>query len=131
MKRFIIYGSFVLLLLFGGIGQVQAFTEIDTNPFWNGTSYISSFGYPDTATYGQVITAPTNGDVALQSFSFQMNMTDSACAFRGYVYAWDGTKATGPALFKGPIQTTLGSGAYEKIDFKAEGVILTPGAQCV
>jgi len=130
MKRFITYCSFALLMLLGSIGQLQASTTIDTTPFWDGTAFISSFGYPNTATYGQVITAPTNGDVVLTNFAFYMKLP-ATCTFTGYVYAWDGTKATGTALYKSPTMATLGSGGFEKIVFKTPGVTLTPGAQYV
>jgi hypothetical protein len=130
MKRFMIYASLVLLLWFGSVGQIQAFTAIDTTPYWKGINPVAIFGYPGTATYGQVITAPTNGDNVLKSFSFHMNLPDT-CTFTGYVYAWDGEKAAGTALYKGPTMATLGSGTLEKIDFKTGGVTLTPGAQYV
>ncbi len=117
-------------MLLGSIGQALAFTTIDTTPYWNGTAYISSFGYPDTATYGQVITTPTNTDVVLRSFSFHMKLPET-CTFRGYVYAWDGTKATGTALYRSSTMATLGSGTFEEVDFKTEGITLAAGTQYV
>ena len=36
-----------------------AATLVNTYPGWNGTSFISSFGVPNTETYGQLITVPT------------------------------------------------------------------------
>lgn len=130
MKRLLISVSFVLLMLLGSFGQLQASTTIDTTPYWNGSTFISSFGYPNSSTYGQVITAPTNTDTVLQSFSFHMNLP-ATCTFNGYVYAWDGTKATGTALYKSSTMATLGSGSFEKIVFKTEGITLIPGNQYV
>ena len=127
MKRFMVCASFILLLLLGSIGQIQAFTTIDTTPNWPGGS-VTPFGYPIFSTFGQVITVPTTDDTVLQSFSFHMRLPDT-CTFRGYVYAWDGTKATGAALYASPTMATLGSGAFEKIEFKTEGITLAPGAQ--
>jgi len=130
MKQLMVLTGFILLLLLGGIGQVQASTKIDTTPYWDGSHFISSFGKPDTSTYGQVITAPSNGDSVLQSFSFNMNQLKTT-VFRGYVYAWDGAKATGPALYESSPTTTAGSGVYDKIEFKTLGIQLTPGAKYV
>jgi hypothetical protein len=130
MKRFMIYGSFTLLLLLCSIGQIQALTTIDTTPSWNGTTFISSFGNPNTATYGQVVTVPSTNDTVLQSFSFYIKLSDT-CPFRGYVYAWDGTKATGSALYKSPVRWTSSFDNFEEVTFETGGIALTPGAQYV
>ncbi len=102
---------------------------IDTTPSWNGSQSVCCFGYPDTATYGQTITAPGSG-ASLQSFTFYMNQPAS-CSFQGEVYAWDGTKATGAALWEGPSTQTTGSGTYEAITFTPGGVVLAPSTQYV
>jgi hypothetical protein len=130
MKRFMVYVSFTLLLLLGGAGQVQAVTTIDTTPYWDGSSSVAEFGYPDTATYGQVVTAPLTSDTVLKSFSFYMNLPDT-CTFRGYVYLWDGSKAAGSALYESPTMSTTGSGNFEEITFNTGGIALTPGYQYV
>jgi len=135
MKRFLINLSFALLLLLGSSGQIQAVTipavtTIDTTPDWDGKTTIQAFGYPDTATYGQVVTVPVTGDNVLQSFSFYMKLPNT-CTFRGYVYAWDGTKATGSALYESPTGATKGSGNFEEVHFETGGVAMTPGAQYV
>jgi len=131
MRRFMIYTGFILLLLLGSVGQVQALTKIDTTPSWNGADFISSFGWPDTATYGQLITVPIS-DTALESFSFYMNLPDTV-TFRGYVYAWDVTnsRATGPALYESPTMVTAGNGNFERVEFKTGGIPLTPGGKYV
>jgi len=64
-------------MLLGGVAflalSVPASAQIiDTTPQWNGTSFISSWGIPNTATYGQTIT-PTAGQTRLSSFTFQLN----------------------------------------------------------
>ncbi len=125
-----IYFSFTILLLLGSSGQIQALTTIDTTPYWNGTSFISSFGYPNTATYGQVVTVPSTSDAVLKGFSFYVNLPNT-CTFRGYVYAWDGAKATGAALYESPTRSTTGSGNYEEVAFETGGIALTPGTQYV
>ncbi|MGC8724858.1 MAG: hypothetical protein ACP5VF_13455 [Acidobacteriota bacterium] len=115
------------LLALGSFSAAAA--GIDTTPSWNGSDFISSFGYPDTATYGQTITAPPAG-ASLQSFTFYMNLPAS-CTFQGEVYAWDGTKATGAALWEGPSMHTSGSGSFEAVTFNTGGVPLAPSAQYV
>ncbi len=104
-------------------------TGIDTTPSWNGSQSVCCFAYPDSATYGQTITAPVSG-ASLQSFTFYMNLPAS-CTFQGEVYAWDGIKATGPALWEGPSMHTSGSGSFEAITFTPGGVPLAPSAQYV
>jgi hypothetical protein len=114
-----------LILVVCMLGPAGAIT-IDTTPSWNGSSGVSPFGYTDTATYGEVVTAPGG---ALQSFTFYMNQP--AFTFRGYVYAWDGSKAAGAALWSSGAMQTAGSGTYEAITFNTGGVNMTTGSQYV
>jgi hypothetical protein len=103
-------------------------TVIDTISTWNGTSSVFSFGYPDTATYGQTITAPAAN--VLNSFTFMMDVP-AATTFAAYVYAWDGSKATGSQLFgSGPLNTT-GAAGFETMTFNTGGLALTTGQQYV
>src|SRR4051812_30208739 len=61
---------------------------LDTHAAWNGSDGVSSFGRPDTSTYGQVITIP-EGKTRLTRFNFYL--TDSGASgslvMRGEVYA--------------------------------------------
>ena len=54
-------GGKVRAALLSGIAlgalATPAFADIDTLPQWDGSSFISSFGLPNTATYGQTFTA--------------------------------------------------------------------------
>ncbi len=100
----------------GFLTQAGANTIIDTTPAWNGSSGISSFGNPNTATYGETITAPTNGDTQLENFTFFIN-GPSQQSFKGYVYAWNGSEATGPALYTSPTMSLAGGNAYEATTF--------------
>jgi hypothetical protein len=123
----IVFRSTVLLLLIAG--SLMAAANIDTVPAWNGTSFISSFGIPNTATYGQTITvAPGTG--LLLSFAFEMTCNVTV-VIRGEVYAWDGNKATGPSLFEStPISVTAAPNntTYQLITINTGGVALAPGA---
>jgi hypothetical protein len=111
-----------------GAGSARA-DVIDTSGAWDGSSFVMQFGVPNTATYGQTITVPL-GSSRLQSFSFAMNLP-ATTIFRGEVYAWDGSKATGPSLYESGPRTTGGSGSFQWITFNTGGVNLTPGGQYV
>lgn len=89
---------------------------------------VDPFGVPDTATYGQVITADAT-HTTLDGFAFEMDLP-STVAFRGEVYAWDGTKATGGALFESAPVSTSGAG-LQVVTFNTGGITLTPGQEYV
>jgi hypothetical protein len=101
-------------------------TSIDTFATWDGSAYISSFGVPNTATYGQYITV-ASGSTALQSFSFKIGNCGAAVTMRGEVYAWDGSKATGPALYESAATTIPASSAYQTVTFTPGGLTLPAG----
>src|SRR5215470_9122970 len=94
--------------------------NINTIPNWNGTSFISSWGSTNTATYGQTITA-TAGMNKLTSFTFELaQQAGTPPNYQAFVYAWDGTKITGPALFAGPgsvAPTTANATTYVPVTF--------------
>lgn len=92
------------------------------------TDTVGLFGVPDTATYGQVVTAPV-GAQTLSSFTFRVEVP-STLIFRGEVYAWDGTEATGPALFESLARTTSGA-AVQDITFDTGATPVASGSQYV
>lgn len=106
-----------------------AATIIDTTPAWDGASEIFAFGTPDTATYGQTITAPMQ-DTLLKSFTFYLRVPTSV-TFRGYVYAWDGTKAVGPALYESADTSTTDATVLQPITFNTDAIPLVAGQQYV
>lgn len=115
--------------------QAGATTVIDTLSGWGGTSGIKNFGEPNSATYGQTITAP-GSDTVLSSFTFLVNdfLNTDFVEFEAYVYAWDGAKATGPALFQSnPLSTTNngGSDGFESFTIHTGGISLIGGAEYV
>jgi hypothetical protein len=123
MRKFLfILGALTLSLIMAGVAAADT---IDTTPDWNGSA-VQPFGYQNTATYGEVVTAPGG---ALQSFTFYMNQP--AFTFEGYVYAWNGSKATGAALWSSGPMSTAGSGGFEPITFSTGGINLTTGSQYV
>ena len=120
-------------LAFVAIAGSVAAAPIDTTGATFGGS-ASSFGEPDTATYGQTFTA-TAGSTQLNSFTFRFNDFDPATVdFAAYVYAWDGSKAAGPQLFaSGQLTSTNNGGAdgYEVFGVNTGGIQLTAGQQYV
>jgi len=115
----------VLVVAFcvAGPATASAATVIDTRNDAE-TEVIAPFGVPDTTNYGQVVTAP---ETTLNSFTFRV-LVPSTVVIRGEVYAWDGTKATGPALYESAARTTSGATAQD-ITFDTGAVPLTPGSK--
>ena len=99
-----------------------------------GGAGVSTFGKPNTQTYGQTFTVPTNGDTSLDAFSFWLGAS-STLNFRGYVYAWDNvaSRATGSALFTSAIASapTSASGGFQQVITSTGGLSLTGGAMYV
>jgi hypothetical protein len=88
-------------------------------------SIIASFGNPNTATYGQVITAP---EAVLTGFTFRVDQLEADVVFRGEVYAWDSgaNRATGAPLFESKALTTSGT-ALQDVTVDTGSTSLTPG----
>lgn len=108
--------------------SVFAQNSVNTIPLWDGTNFISSFGVPNTATYGQTITVNAPGGPAqLQSISFRIGNCGANTTFRIHVYAWDGTKATGSSLFDSAPQTISASPAFTAVTVSTGSVNLTSG----
>jgi hypothetical protein len=104
--------------------------DIDTsgNPY-SGT--ITPFGTPDTSTYGQTFTVGT--EAVLDGFSLYLAGAPSGTIdFKAYVYSWDGSKASGPALFASNVQHFSGNGgAPQEFAFDTTSLSLASGAKYV
>jgi hypothetical protein len=109
----------------GGTATLDACGTCDSNPSndcvlpdniasWNGSSYISSFGVVDSATYGQVIKV-WQGATPMTGFSFEVGNCSAAVSFRGSVYAWDGSKATGSSLFTSALTSVPADSQYHLV----------------
>lgn len=116
-----------LLLVFA----VGAFADTTYNNFTGYSDYWHPLGYPNTATYGEVITAPTNGDTNLADFTFYMGDPYSGgdIVLGAYVATWTGTGA-GSLLF------SIGPGDWPNtgpgtITATTGGLNLTGGQQYV
>ena len=116
---------------FAALGSSPAFA-ISTFGKWDGASIIEPFGCPNTTTYGQVITIPSSKHF-MNNFAFSwINLDSGSMVVRGEVYAWDGQKATGNALWEGTPRTiSYNDGVFHRIHFNTGVLAVTPGAQYV
>jgi hypothetical protein len=96
-------------------GAVANTTIGNTPPWTTAQGITSGFGYwgPNnyfTPTFGETVTVPAT-DTVLDSITFYVDLPRSLI-IRGEVYAWNGTQATGTALYEsGPTSTSsYGSG---------------------
>jgi uncharacterized protein with beta-barrel porin domain len=108
---------------------------INTVPQWNGTSFISSWGVPNTATYGQTFT-PNSAQTTLSGFTMYLNQSSgTAPNYQAFVYAWDSvnSRISGPALFTSAplVAPTTGVGVFAPVAINTGSVTLTPGQQYV
>lgn len=106
--------------------------SIDTVSSWDGGSSINSFGLPDTATYGQTITAPAE-PAALRAFDVRINPRNAAFPFKFYVYEWDpvSLRATGAQLYASPVQTTAAVTGFQTYGVNGLNIVLELGKQYV
>ena len=101
---------------------------INTIPDQNNT--VGIFGVPNTATYGQTIVSPTTG--TLLDFTFNVdNYSTSTIMADAEVYAWNGTGATGPALFQSSPFSIVPSGSSYTLYTATPNVSVTAGSQYV
>ena len=102
MTRFSRFAIPAVLVLVALVALPAAAQTINTYPGWNGSDVISSFGYPNTATYGEAITTPeeprtypasASGSTEIPGFEFQ-----------AFVSPWDNNNyaLTGSMLYLVP-----------------------------
>ncbi len=123
--------ALVISVLVLCLGRYLAVADvlIDTTGGWPGTT-IGPFGVAPSGdeVFGQTVTAPPS-DPELYSFTFYMQLPTTV-VFRGEVYAWGGTKASGSDLWEGgPLHTT--NTGLEEFQFDTGGLALTGGQQYV
>ncbi len=112
----------------------SAVVTIDTVPGWNGTTFISSFGIPNTQTYGQTF-IPPGGATALTSFTVYLEaQSGTVGTMRGYLYAWDAVnnRAMGSALWtSGSTPVPSSTVSFTAVTFTLPSVAITAGTQYV
>jgi len=131
-RRAMLTAACTAAFVFAGLESSFAGT-INTYQGWDGSQRVGEFGCPNTTTYGEVITALKNA--TLNKFSFWWTNDNSgggSMVVRAEVYAWDGTKATGSALWESDTRTiAYGDSAFHEEKFKPGALPLTPKAKYV
>jgi hypothetical protein len=123
------------MLWASGPRAARAAVMFNTFPSWNGTNFISPFGEGNTAVYGQTFKVPA-GNTVMTNFTFKLDdqLNTDIVTFDAYVFAWDGLKATGSALFtSGPFSTNNngGAGGFQTFSINTGTLPLISGAQYV
>jgi PEP-CTERM motif len=117
----------VAVLLFA----VSGFADTTYNNFNGYTDFWHPFGNPETATYGELFTSPSNGDNNLSSFSFYMGSSFLAgnIITGAYIATWTGTLAGTLLYSAGPINyDNVGD---EQITLNTGGLALNANSQYV
>jgi len=117
----------VAVLLFAGL----AYANTTYNNFNGYSDYWHPYGYPNTATYGELFTAPNNADTNLSSFSFFMGspIANATIVTGAYIATWNGSGA-GTLLYSSP-QINYDNLGDEEITINTGGLGLQAGAQYV
>jgi len=104
------------------------------NTFKDYDQAVGSLGCPNSTTYGETITIPARKHT-LTKFSYYMSghaQAGQSEVVRGELYAWDGTKATGPAIFEtAPRTIAYTDDLLHWEAFKTPGAAVKPGKQYV
>lgn len=129
MRRICVLVIPVLLLVWASAAQATP-TTIDLRNDAQ-TNTIASFGVPNTATYGQVVTAPP-GTAQITNFGFRVENMPATATFRGEIYAWDPLvkHATGSALYESGPQHTTGI-ELQDVTFDTGNTRIQPGGRYV
>lgn len=106
--------------------------DIDTSGAY--VDGIGRFGPTWTSTYGQTFTVGSEN--ALDSFTLYLGGMlgrSQAINFQAYVYAWNGARAVGDAIFTSSLQTFTGTrgNAVQAFSFDTGGIDLVSGNQYV
>ncbi len=108
-------------------------SALNTNKDWDGSEIVTRFGCPNSTTYGQVITVGSKNMLSKFSFSWlYVGTGGGSMVVRGEVYAWDGMKATGSALWESePRKIGFTDSVFHTETFKTGPLPLTPDTQYV
>jgi hypothetical protein len=109
------------------LASTAAFANTEYNNSLSVNNAIGSFGYPDSATYGETFQAPAT-DTVLNDFSLFLNGRTSG-QLEGYIGTWDGSEA-GTILYTSEPVTVTGSAQEFTFD-PPGGLSLTGGDEYV
>jgi hypothetical protein len=117
--------SLTTLACLGKVLLASASTTITTP----GDTEIHNFGWPNTATYGQIFTAPVT-DNNLDSWTFNLRKDGgNNCNFQFFVMGWNGSTATGSILYQSATAVVT-STSFQAFTF-LPNLTLTPGGSYV
>lgn len=130
MTRLSRYVLPVVLVLVALVALPAGAQVINTDPSWNGSNTISSFGYPNTATYGEAITTPA-GATNVQSVSYWLNEA-TGFEYQVFIAPWDNNNYLIPgglagAIYISPIQTIASGGSLTQYTVSGINAPVTAG----
>jgi hypothetical protein len=106
-------GSIFLGLAMAVLGRATLVSAVQN-------SVVGSWGVSDTTTYGQTVIA---NNIDLIFFTFELGPQYSgsgAILYQAYVYAWNGSEATGPALYTSPLESYTAGAGYTAVTFNPD-----------
>ncbi len=123
MKKSLFLAAILLVAMSG-------FADTIVNNFNGYSDYWNPFGNPNTATYGEIFTAPSAVS-NLSSFSFYMGdpQTGGNILTGAYIATWTGTQAGSLLYSSAPIN--YDNAGNEQITVNNANVTVTPGQQYV
>jgi hypothetical protein len=124
MKKTLLLAALILFAV-SCFAQTQYNSFDGYSPFWN------PFGNPNTATYGETFTAPSNGNNFLTDFSLYLAGPSSPgnIELGGYIATWNGTQA-GTLLYSSA-EINYPNTGNAQLEFNTGELQLTPGATYV
>jgi hypothetical protein len=122
--------SAILLSAAALLGAQTASAATYTNSAsWNGSDNTFGFGSPDTTSYGEIFTAPSDGP--LQSMGFLINANGQSGNAKLVVAQWNGTQAIGPAIYTSAEFALDSSSGYQWNTVSGINAVLTTGSQYI
>ena len=111
--------------------SVSAFADTNYNNFTGYSAYWHPLGNPDTATYGETFTAPTNEDSNLKDFGFYLAgpIVSGNIIMSAYIATWTGFEPRDTPLYKPIGELRKHRKCVSLVRYR--GLALTPGASYV
>lgn len=117
---------------YGGLScQALTLEAVDTLADWNGVQYISNWGAgSNTATYGQLITAPEGRNVRLLSFTAELRrISGTPHQYQVFVYRWDisNKRVIGVPLYSSAVTRAPSTTSFSPVTIRNINAVMTPG----
>src|SRR5579862_2656961 len=127
MKRSLGFVALLLLLALAG----SAFADVTYNNYEGYNPYWHPLGYPNTATYGELFTAPSSPNTNLADFGFWIAnpVANGNIVMSAYIATWTGTNAGTLLYSSSPVN--YGNTGEAFLSFNTGGLSLAPGGSYV